>query len=58
MAKFLLLVVLSAICGIGYAKHIHPRNTVHADEDGVNDSEPIPADIDGMPIVSISFLHL
>ncbi|KAJ8725773.1 hypothetical protein PYW08_003956 [Mythimna loreyi] len=49
MAKFLFLVVLSAILAVAYTKHIHPRNMVHTDEDAVND-EPIPTDINGMPI--------
>ncbi|KAJ8722570.1 hypothetical protein PYW07_003750 [Mythimna separata] len=50
MAKFLLLVVLSAILAVAFTKHIHPRNMVPTDEDAVNDSEPIRTDIDGMPI--------
>ena len=57
MAKFVVLVVLSVICAVGYAKHIHPRNMVHTDDDKVNESEIISTDIDGMPIVSTSFFY-
>lgn len=57
MAKFLFLVVLSVICAVVYTKHVHPRNIVHADEDAVNDSDTIPTEIDGMPIVSTYRFH-
>uniref|UniRef100_A0A2A4K0E2 Uncharacterized protein n=1 Tax=Heliothis virescens TaxID=7102 RepID=A0A2A4K0E2_HELVI len=50
MAKLFLLVVLLAVCVVGYAKHVHPRNTIRLEEESAVDGEQIATDIDGMPI--------
>lgn len=60
MAKFVFLVVLTVICAVGHAKHIHPRDSVHTDEDQANESKIIATDIDSMPmpIVSTSLFYV
>lgn len=52
MTKLHLLVLLAAICVVGYAKHVHPRHVVEMEEDSANDRKPITTEIDGLPIVS------
>lgn len=50
--KLMIFVLLSVVCGV-YSKHVHPRNIMMQTEEELDlEEQPIPTDIDGMPIVS------
>ncbi|CAH0604825.1 unnamed protein product [Chrysodeixis includens] len=57
MAKLMIFVLLSVVCGVAYSKHVHPRNIMmQAEEELELQENPIPTDIDGMPIEVITHL--